>query len=203
MNVRSKAFFDAVRRDPFAGRLSRGQVAGMTAIAAAWEPLAAGEDRRGLAYGLATAFHETAGTMQAVRETLAKTDAQAVARLDRAYAAGRLPQVKRPYWRPDGEGRTWYGRGLVQITHRANYQRLSEATGIDLVSDPDRAMDLEVAATVLVVGMVKGLFSGRRLGEFFNGTVEDWTGARRIVNGTDRADLVAGYGRAFWRAMAA
>ncbi|MBO3759471.1 glycoside hydrolase family 19 protein [Ciceribacter sp. L1K22] len=203
MTMMSKAFFDAVRRDPFPGRLSRGQVAGMTEIAAAWERLAAGEDPRGLAYGLATAFHETAGTMQAVRETLAKTDSQAVARLDRAYAAGRLPQVKRPYWRPDGEGKTWYGRGLVQITHKSNYQRLSEATRLDLVTDPDRALDLEVAATVLVVGMVKGLFSGRRLGEFFNGTAEDWRGARRIVNGTDREDLVAGYGKAFWRAMAA
>mgnify|MGYP001440910347 CR=1 FL=1 len=200
-DIESKWFFDAVRRDPFPGRLMRSQVAGIGAIGAAWRRLAVGEDPRGLAYCLATAFHETAGTMRAVRETLARSDAEAVARLDRAFAAGRLPQVRRPYWRPDADGRTWYGRGLVQITHKANYERLSEATGVDLVSDPDRALELDVAAAVLVAGMVRGLFSGRRLSEFFDGTTEDWTGARRIVNGTDRAELVAGYGKAFWRAM--
>lgn len=199
--LESKRFFDAVRRDPFPGRLTGPQVAGIGVIGAAWRRLAAGEDLRGLAYCLATAFHETAGTMRAVRETLARSDAEAVARLDRAFAAGRLRQVKRPYWRPDADGRTWYGRGLVQITHKANYERLSEATGVDLVSDPDRALEFDVAAAVLVAGMVRGLFSGRRLSEFFDGATEDWKGARRTVNGTDRAELVAGYGRAFWRAM--
>lgn len=198
--IESKRFFEAVRHDPFPGRLMKAQVEGMSAIGAAWRRLAAGEDPRGLAYCLATAFHETAGTMRAVRETLARNDREAVARLDRAHAAGRLPQVREPYWRPDADGRTWYGRGLVQITHKVNYERLSEATGVDIVTDPDRALDLDVAATVLVVGMVRGLFSGRRLREFFAGPTEDWKGARRIVNGMDRAELVAGYGRAFWRA---
>ncbi|MCL6708333.1 hypothetical protein M8R20_15135 [Pseudomonas sp. R2.Fl] len=200
-DVDSRRFFDAVRRDPFPGRLTRGQVEGIGAIGAAWRRLAAGEDPRGLAYCLATAFHETAGTMRPVRETLAGSDAEAVARLDRAFAAGRLPQVKRPYWRPDADGRTWYGRGLVQITHRENYERLSRATGVDIVSEPDRAMELDVAAAVMVLGMARGLFSGRRLGEFFCDGTEDWKGARRIVNGMDRAELVAGYGRAFWRGM--
>lgn len=158
-------------------------------------------DPRHLAYMLATAFHETARTMRPVRETLASTDDRAIAILDRTYAAGRLPQVARPYWRRDGKGRTFLGRGFVQITHRRNYRRLSDALGIDLVSDPARAMEMEVAASVLVAGMMRGLFTGVSLADVFSGSREDWTGARRIVNGLDRAELVAGYGRAFLKAL--
>ena len=57
----------------FGTSLAQGQVAGMEAM------LDEGERRklplRHMAYILATAFHESAHTMQAVRETLASTDA--------------------------------------------------------------------------------------------------------------------------------
>ncbi len=194
-------FYRAIRADPFGGRLTDGQVRGIAAIRGEWMKTAPDGDPRHLAYMLATAFHETARTMRPVRETLASTDERAIAILDRAYAAGRLPQVVRPYWRRDGEGRSFLGRGFVQITHRRNYRHLSEALGIDLVSDPARAMEMEVAASVLVTGMMRGLFTGVSLADVFSGTTEDWIGARRIVNGLDRADLVAGYGRAFRKAL--
>lgn len=201
MRLNCKAFFDSVRADPFGGRLSQGQVDGMAAIIECCARHLPGDEPCRTAYCLATALHETAGTMGAVRETLAESDAEAVARLDRAYAAGRLPQVRAAYWRPDAEGRCWFGRGLVQLTHRRNYERLSAATGIDLVANPGRALELDVAAAVLVIGMARGLFTDRRLDQYFHGETADWTGARAIVNGTDRAALVAGYGRAFRRAM--
>ncbi|MFC3165004.1 hypothetical protein [Ciceribacter thiooxidans] len=194
-------FYRAIRAEPFGGRLTDGQVRGIAAIRGEWMKTAPDGDPRHLAYMLATAFHETARTMRPVRETLASTDERAIAILDRAYAAGRLPQVARPYWRRDGKGRTFLGRGFVQITHRRNYQRLSDALGIDLVSDPARAMEMEVAASVLVAGMMRGLFTGVSLADVFSGGREDWTGARRIVNGLDRAELVAGYGRAFLKAL--
>lgn len=194
-------FYRTVRADPFGGRLTDGQVRGIAAIRDAWTKTVPEGDPRHLAYMLATAFHETARTMRPVRETLASTDERAIAILDRAYAAGRLPQVARPYWRRDGEGRSFLGRGFVQITHRQNYRRLSEALGIDLVSDPARAMEIGIAATVLVTGMMRGLFTGVALTDVFSATREDWTGARRVVNGLDRAELVAGYGRAFMKAL--
>lgn len=194
-------FFDSVRADPFGGRLTQGQVDGMNAILAGWREFLPGSDRRFLAYMLATAFHETARTMRPVRETLAESDAEAVARLEAAFAAGRLATVKTPYWRPDGEGKCWFGRGLVQITHRDNYVRLGRAVGVDLAADPGRALDMGVSVRVLLFGMTRGLFTGRRLDEFFTRDRCDWTGARATVNGLDRAERVAGHARAFFRAL--
>jgi hypothetical protein len=196
-----KTFFDTVRGALFAGRLAKSQVGGLGAILDAWETRHADGDRRWLAYMLATAFHETAATMQPVRETLAENDADAAARLEGAWARGRLKAVKTPYWRADAEGRYWIGRGLVQLTHRANYQRMSRETGIDLVADPARAMEMEVAVAILFAGMEKGLFTGRRLADYFAGDRADWIQARRIINGLDRAADIAAYGRAFHHAL--
>jgi predicted chitinase len=196
MRIDRTIFFAGLRHAVFGGRLSEGQVAGMEAVltrfcARGWS------DPRWLAYMLATAHHETAGTMQAVRETLAATDGEAVERLERAFRAGKLPTVKTPYWRPDDKGLSYYGRGLVQITHRENYAKMSRVTGHDLVAEPDLALRLDVAATILVVGMSEGLFSGAKLADFFSGMTADWTGARRIVNGRDRAKAIAAKAQIF------
>lgn len=37
-----------------------------------------------------------------------------------------------------GDGKLFMGRGLIQTTGRANYQSLSDETGIDYVSNPER-----------------------------------------------------------------
>lgn len=196
-----KIFFDAVRASVFRGRLTAGQVAGIEAILDAWERRPAGGDVRWLAYMLATVFHETAATMQPVRETLAASDEAAATRLESAWARGRLGSVRTPYWRADAEGKYWFGRGLVQLTHKQNYQRMSEETGIDLVADPARAMEMEVAVAILVAGMEKGLFTGRRLADYFRAGRSDWVNARKIINGLDRAADVAAVGRAFLAAL--
>lgn len=198
-----KAFFGAIRSSIFGGRMGRTQVAGCEAILDAWEARAGGGDPRRLAYMLATAFHETAATMQPVRETLAPTDAAAAARLESAWRRGRLGAVATPYWRADGEGRHWLGRGLVQLTHRENYEKMSRETGIDLVAAPERAMEPAVAVAILFTGMEKGLFTGRRLADYFTASRADWVNARRIINGLDRAAQVSAYGHAFHRALAA
>lgn len=199
--INRKTFFDAVRDSLFGGRLSPRQVAGTEAILDAWSATRPDGDRRWLAYMLATAFHETAATMQPVRETLADNDASAAARLENAWARGRLVAVKTPYWRADADGKYWLGRGLVQLTHKANYERMSRETGIDLVAEPGRAMEMEVAVTILFAGMEKGLFTGRKLADYFAAGKADWSNARRIINGLDRAADVAAYGRAFHRAL--
>ena len=203
--VDSQAFFTRVRHDLFGGRLNQGQVDGMSAIRSGWESRVAEgcEEHHGhqLAYVLATAFHETAATMQPVRETLAETDEAAILRLDRAFAGGRLASVRRPYWRLDKGGRCWLGRGLVQLTHKRNYETMGRLTGIDLVADPCRAMEMDVAVAILIEGMRRGSFTGKRLDDYFSPTRCDWTGARRIINGTDRAEKVGGYGRVFATAL--
>jgi hypothetical protein len=189
-------FVASVRISIFSGRLRAAQLAGTRTILAGFDKALPGGDPRFLAYMLATTFHETAATMQPVRETLAANDAEAIARLDRAFAAGRLPMVRKPYWRPDAEGKSWLGRGFVQLTHRRNYEAMSALTGVDLLARPERAMEPDVATAILIRGMAAGSFTGRRLSDFFSGEREDWEGARAIINGNDRARLVGDYGRA-------
>lgn len=194
-------FFDTVQHSLFKGSLTLAQIEGMNAIFDYWDANLATADRRWLAYILATAFHETAYTMQPVRETLATSDSRAVEILETAFASGRLSWVKTPYWRPDEDGKSWLGRGLVQLTHRRNYEAMSEVTGIDLVARPDRAMEMVPAVTILIEGMLRGSFAGHRLCDHLNKEREDWVNARRIVNGTDRAEKLAEYGRAFLAAI--
>lgn len=201
VHINRQFFFDTVERTLFKKDLTPPQVAGMIAILDAWERRFDEQDQRWLAYILATAFHETAYTMQPVRETLAESEARAIEILEAAFAAGRLSWVKTPYWRRDEDGRSWHGRGLVQLTHKRNYEAMSVLTGIDLVADPDRAMEMDAAVTILIEGMLQGSFTGHKLADHLNATTEDWVNARRIVNGTDRAEKLAVYAVAFHAAI--
>ncbi len=200
MTVDRPVFFARARENPFRGRLSQVQVEGMEAILDSWRRRSKAADCE-LAYVLATAFHETAGTMRPVRETLAQSDEEAVARLEQAFSAGRMPSVKTPYWRPDAEGKSWLGRGFVQLTHKRNYEAMSDLVGADLLAEPALAMRIDIAARILIDGMRLGIFTGWRLDSFFAHGSADWVGARKIVNGHDRATLVARYGRAFAAAL--
>jgi len=189
-------FFAAVRTSLFSGSLSQSQVEGMEAILD--EAGKAVIDPRWLAYMLATAFHETAFTMQPIRETKASTDDSAIAILDRAFAAGKLKWVKTPYWRKDAQGKSWLGRGLVQLTHKVNYETMGPIVGADLVGNPSLAMRDDVAVRIMFEGMARGLFTGKKLADYFTSKSSDWVNARRIINGTDRANDVAGYAKRFY-----
>ena len=182
-------FFDAIR--PMFGGLSTDQVRGLEILLAAVDGLPV----RHQAYVLATAYHETAATMQPVRETLAKTDAEAARRLERAWKAGKLSWVKTPYWRADN-GKYWIGRGYVQLTHKANYERAGKRMGIDLVADPSAAMSPMLAARIIVQGMSEGWFTGVKMSDC--ATYRDM---RKVVNGMDRADMIAGYAAKFEAAL--
>ena len=168
MGINRSFFFDTIRANLFDGSLKQSQVEGLTAILDKWEQESPGNDDRWLAYMLATAHHETGRTMQAVRETFAGSDDQAIRILNKAYTSGVLTWVRRPYWQRDAEGKSWLGRGLVQLTHKDNYRRLGEALGIDLLSDPTKAMDLPVAVDIMFIGMTQGLFTGKSLAHYFS-----------------------------------
>jgi putative chitinase len=135
-----------------------------------------------MAYCLATDYHETNRTMQGVREA---------------------------YWLSEDWRKThlsyypWYGRGKVQLTWEENYKLASEKLGVDLIADPDKALELEIAAEVLVTGMLEGWFTGKKLKDYITSapTKTQYTNARKIVNGTDQADLIAGYAVVFEEAL--
>lgn len=191
--------FDCLRDAPFGGRLTARQVAGTESILDYWESRHRRADRRWLAYLLATAFHETAGTMQPLREF------GSAAYFDRRYGPeGRNPALAQALGNTQaGDGARFCGRGFVQLTGRRNYADWGRRLGVDLESQPDLAQDPALAVPILVDGAILGTFTGRRLGEFLHGQLQDWAGARQVINGRDRAELVADYARAFDAALLA
>jgi hypothetical protein len=63
-----KIYFEAVRKNPFGGKLTQQQVNGQNALLDAWEKDWADADLRWLAYALASTKHESANTMAPVAE---------------------------------------------------------------------------------------------------------------------------------------
>ncbi|MEM8754004.1 MAG: hypothetical protein AAGF90_13580 [Pseudomonadota bacterium] len=186
-------FFDQVRGSLFAGTLRQGQVDGLNALLDHWEARHGNEDTRWLAYALATAHHEVNKTYAPIREF------GGVAYFRRMYdIEGSRPHIARRLGNLEpGDGARYCGRGFIQVTGRVNYARWAARTGLDLVREPDLAMRWDVSARILFEGMIDGIFTGKKLADYFDGLKEDWVGARRIVNGVDRARLIADYGRAF------
>lgn len=141
--------------------------------------------RNQTAYVLSTAYHET-GAFKYMREIWGPTAAQ-----KRYEGRADLGNTVK------GDGKRFMGRGFVQITGRRNYTDWGRRLVLDLLNEPQLAEKPEVAAKIIVVGMKLGTFTGRKLADYITLKKSDFRGARRIVNGTDRADLIAGYAKRF------
>lgn len=167
-----KPLFDGLRKD--FGKFDDVQVSVIAAMVDEFERRKL-PDVRWLAYMLATAYHEA--LWRPVRE------------------------IGRGKGKPYGKminGKIYYGRGLVQITWIENYRELGRILNLPLVDEPDMALIVPVAVGILYEGMTtalsaKGDFTGRDLSQFFNATTDDPVNARRIVNGVDKAKLIAGH----------
>jgi hypothetical protein len=200
--MNSDQFFGYLRRadvPQFGTTLSVRQVGGMMALLDA----AKGLPLHHVANILAQVYRETGGGMYPIKETVMPwhknknpSDAEVIRRLDREWAKpdrGGLRHVREPYWR-DG----WFGRGQIQITHRANYLRFG-------ISNPEDAMKLDVSARVAVQGMRDGMFTRRKLADYdFPDALDNppTRNPRRIVNGPDGSDAeVAGHHRTFAAAL--
>jgi predicted chitinase len=180
--INRKFFFDYVRARLFDGKLTQGQVDGMTAILDKWEKNYSNDDLRWLAYMLATVHHETDRKFQGIEE----------------YGKGK----GKKYGKPDPDtGKIYYGRGFVQLTWKENYRKMSPVCGVDLVKNPEKALELKNCVEILFFGMINGSFTGKKLSDYFNQNKEDWFNARRIINGTDKANLIAGHARRFYAAI--
>lgn len=151
-----------------------------------------------IAYALATSYHETAHTMEPVKEY------GGTAYFTRMYdIRGNRPAKARELGNlTPGDGAKFAGRGFVQLTGRTNYAKATtklQALGfdVDLVADPDRAMEPEIAATILVLGMREGWFTGRDIDDDLPagrpGTLAQFVASRDIINGRDKQELIAGY----------
>lgn len=180
-------FFDYVRsRAPLGPTLSAEEVAGCERILDAC--VAAAFPVSWAAYTLATAVHETAGTLRPIRE----------------YGKG----AGKKYGVPGrNKGQVAYGRGDVQLTWDENYERADRELGLNgaLIANYDLALDPAISAKVIVRGMEEGWFTGKRLADYLPAAAPraQFASARRIVNGTDKADLIAGYAETFQSALQA
>ena len=171
----SRTEFYARVRPIFGGSLSQKQVDGIEVLLAATSSMPVTHR----AYLLATAMHETASTMQPIAE----------------YGKGR----GKAYGKPGKHGQAQYGRGYVQLTWDKNYEKADKALGLNgaLLRDFNLAMQPTIAAQILVRGCEEGWFTGKSLDDY----LPDYVQARRVVNGTDKAQLIAGYAREFEDAL--
>jgi hypothetical protein len=185
MTIHRDYFFDNIRYYLANGSLTQQQVDGANVLLDWFDTLNPPIpdrwhlDDRMFAYCLATAWHETAFTLQPVIE----------------YGGEAYLKSKSYY--------PWYGRGLVQLTWKDNYQKQDDKLDLKgaMMKNPDLALDPEISVKVLLLGMADGDFTGKRLGNYFTSDLTDWYNARRIVNGTDRAQDIAKYAELFHNAI--
>lgn len=126
-----------------------------------------------IAYVLATVQHETGGTFLPVEEGYYLKDPKKFQKTLRYYP--------------------FYGRGFVQITWKANYQKFTKLVGVNLVLEPDKALDYDIALFILCYGFKHGSFTGKKLEDYIRPRHTDFIGARRCINGTDCAAKISGY----------
>jgi SH3-like domain-containing protein len=161
---------------------SESQKAGINALLDAVEGDTEITDVRWLAYMLATVKHECADTWKAIEEY--------------GKGSGRKYGVAVTVTDPaDGKQYTnvYYGRGYVQLTWDYNYKNMGTALKNRLLYEPSLALHADVAYRIMSHGMRKGSFTGKKLADYIAGEKCDYVNARRIINGTDQADRIAGY----------
>src|SRR5688572_30427569 len=124
--------FYAIVREKLFRKLAQGQVQGCEAVLDEAERRGL-PDHRWLAYMFATDYHETAYTMQAIRE----------------YSQGKGRKYGIPV-----NGKVYFGRGLVQLTWDYNYKKMGELLKVDLLEKPDLALDLPIAVQIMFEGMI-------------------------------------------------
>jgi hypothetical protein len=91
-----------------------------------------------------------------------------------------------------GDGALYKGRGYVQLTGRLNYTRYGEVAGLRLATLPIIVMNWPALSVFIIVdGMLRGVYTGRRLADFVNATKQDFFNARQVINGHDRAEKIA------------
>ena len=216
----TKRFFATIRPMFRGGKLDQSQIDGINMTLEEIKRSKPRVSRQGAASILGQSFWETGQKMQPVAENLMysaaglrttfgkyfKTDDIAkkyeknpVAIANRVYA-NRMGNGDES----SGDGWKFRGRGDIQITGKDNYQRMSGVVGVDLVSDPDRALDPAISKKIMVIGMRDGMFTGRSLEDVAepDDMNPDFINDRGVVNGRDKASKIATFCAVFYDALA-
>lgn len=187
MRIDHTAFFTGYRA--VYGRLTQGVVSGLELLGRNMESDPELKNLQWAAYMLATVKHECADTWQPIVE---RGQRSYFDKYETGTPIGRRLGNTEP-----GDGWRFRGRGYVQITGRANYARMTDvlklAPDADLTEDPEQALRPTIAYQIMSVGMRKGLFTGKKLGDYIGASGCDYRNARRIINGIDQAARIAQY----------
>lgn len=168
----------------FEGNRGSKQIEGIDLIIDTWEREYSHLSMKDVAYMLATVYHETAYTMQPIREG----------------GGQKYLRSKRYY--------PWFGRGYVQLTWERNYKFAKEKLDVDFTGNPDLALEPEHAVDILFVGMIEGWFTGKSLSSYiterdlgYKKNLTEFANARRIINGTDKQIKIAKEAAQFYDAL--
>lgn len=214
-------FYDHLRASKLLGdTISPEEFAGCEAILTA----AAGKlPTSWVAYCLATAHHETGGEMAPNVESLNYSTAQRICEV----WPSRFPTIAsaQPFVRNakglanhvyngrmgnrpgTNDGWDHRGRGQAHITGREMYAKLDAELGLggELIRNPDLALRPDIAAQILVVGALKGLFTGKKLNDFIAAkpTHQQFVNSRRVINPDKNGERVADAADVFFAALQA
>lgn len=184
--VLTKRSFNILRDKLFGGSLNATQVESLNFLVQRCETFKLTYPET--AYVLATAYHETGYVQNGVmnRDMLPVKE----------RGSDKYLRSKKYY--------PHIGYGYVQLTWEDNYRRVGELIGVDLLKYPEKALEPYNASTILIKGMVFGWFTGvgfHRKCPVYRYNHASYVRARKIVNGTDKASLIADYAMVFEKAL--
>jgi hypothetical protein len=140
-----------------------------------------------LPYVLATSFWETAQRMAPIKE----------------YGSAAYLKGKKYY--------PYVGMGLIQVTWKENYIKAAKLLGLPedfFVNRPNLLLEWEYALPLLFKGMETGLYTGKNLSDYIDDLdesdaedLQEFKNARRIVNGTDKAETIGKLALIFEKAL--
>lgn len=184
--VLTKRSFDILRERLFSGSLSTTQVNSLNYLVQRCEGY--GLTYPETAYVLATVYHETGY----VQNGKMNRDMLPI----KERGSDRYLRSKKYY--------PYIGYGYVQLTWEDNFRRVGKLIGVDLIKNPEKALEKDIASEILIKGMVFGWFTGvgfHRKCPVYRYNLASYVRARKIVNGTDKARVIAGYAMQFEKAL--